>query len=203
MHSATLRLKNGVGLACSVFASLLFLALPARAQSTASPAQHVAVQSTSMPLPILEAIDHADGCCEAHINMAHLRVFADGRIEWDEKFAVNGKWQFPRKTSTATKKELKAVRWAVNSMSGLASIYSTPAAENNIDNDDWIEITGRSAKKTRNVTVAFGSSIDEANYASAPPGLKTLVCTIAIIRNSRTHEDSADLAWCSKYYVGY
>jgi hypothetical protein len=87
------------------------------------------------------------------------------------------------KNAGGDQKELKAVRWAVASMSGLAPTYGTAAARNNIDDDDWIEITGRDAKKTHKVIVAFGSYIDEKNYADAPPALKTVACTIQIIGN--------------------
>jgi hypothetical protein len=82
------------------FAPSLLLAGPARGQAAEAAR---ATQPASAP-PILEAIDRAAGCCETHINMAHLQVFADGRIEWDERTATAGKWQFIRKTPVATKK---------------------------------------------------------------------------------------------------
>lgn len=185
------------GLAFTLF---LLLAGPARGQAAESSR---AAQSASAQ-PVLEAIDRAAGCCETPIDMADLRVFADGKIEWDEMTATPfGKLEFVHKTSVATKKELKAVRWAVASMSGLSPSYVAAAAQGNIDNDDWIEITGRDAKRIRKVIVGFGNSIDEENYTDAPPALKTVVCTIAIIRQSRAHEPAPDTAWCRKYYVGY
>lgn len=192
-------------LCCAALTStVLLFAPPARCQSSASFSVPSANQHPPS-VPILEAIDHAEGCCEGYIHAVHLRVFAGGRIEWDQMdgLTTSRKLNFILRNSAATKKEMKAVRWAVASMSGLAPGYTGAAAYGNIDNNDWIEIIGRDAKEIHKVNVGFGSSIAEWNYANLPPGLKTVVCTIEIIRESRTHEATPDLSWCRKYYVGY
>jgi hypothetical protein len=165
--------------------------------------------------PILEAIDRANGCCEPHYTSVHLRVFENGRAEWDEPVPpafpddapadldrASGEKQFVRKTATLSKKELNAVSWAVRSMSLLEPKYRTPAADMNIDNDDWIEFSARDKKKSYKVTVAFGNPISEENYQDAPRALKTVVCSVEKIRLAHTKE-TKDMAWCTNYWMGW
>jgi len=166
------------------------------------------------PPPILEAVSRANGCCEAHYAEVRLRVFEDGRAEWDEPRPADTSSadagldqsgparEFVRKQAVLTKKELNAVNWAVHSMSLLQPKYRAPAADTNIDNDDWMEFSARDNKKTYKVSVAFGNLITEENYRGAPRALKTVVCNIEKIRLAHTHE-TGDLDWCANYWMGW
>jgi hypothetical protein len=71
--------------------------------------------------PILDARETSQGCCERRYNRTYLRVFADGTVEW-EAFDEQ-KQAFIAHQGTLSKKKLKSIQWAIDSMKGLKEFY--------------------------------------------------------------------------------
>ena len=157
-------------------------------------------QQNAAAAPILEARDISQGCCSGQYDRTYLRVFGDGTVEW-EAFDEHGK-VFVAHHETLSKKKLRAIQWAIDSMKGLKDFYVGKGAENNIDDDYRFAITGRRGVKIYKTEIGFGLPVSEENYSGQPSPLRTVVCNIAETRSELAHE-KADLEFCKKYYVGW
>ncbi len=157
-------------------------------------------QESKVTAPILEARDIAGGCCDIHHDRTYLRVFADGRVEWDE---IDFKTQrsVPHQ-SILSKKQLNAVRWAVDNLKGLDKIYTANYAQGNIDSMFSFRITASGSGRDYHTDISFGLPVSAENYAALPTRVRTVVCNIAIPRSQLAGEKT-DLTFCKKYYVGW
>src|SRR5215469_3265184 len=104
----------------AIFLSLCVFALRGQAQHKADDE------------PILEARDSSGGCCSLRYDRTYLRVFADGRVEWEvfdeqaKPSLVEGTnvWTaFIAHKETLSKKKLKSIQWAIENMKGLKEFY--------------------------------------------------------------------------------
>lgn len=150
--------------------------------------------------PILEAREISGGCCQPNRDTTYLRVFSDGKVEWDEFNSANKSYVVHR--AVLSKKQIRAVRWAVDNMKGLASYYTAKDAEGNIDSEYTFTIMGRKKDRTYRTEVFFGLPVDAENYSKLPTPLRTVACSVSVTRSQLTNE-KADLEFCRKYYVGW
>ena len=168
--------------------------------SLSSFAPPIAAQQATSSSSILDARDISEGCCDSHYNRTYLRVFADGRAEW-EAFDEQEK-AFIVHQGILPKKKLKAIQWAVDNMRGLEKRYDGKAGENNIDSWYRFAITGKREDKTYHTDIIFGLPVTGKNYSGLPGSLRTVVCNFAMTRSELANE-TADLEFCRKYYVGW
>jgi hypothetical protein len=159
----------------------------------------VAPQS-KVPKPILEARDIQGGCCEAHHDLTYHPVFADGKVEWDEPDSKTQR--SVARQSVLSKKQLKAVRWAIDNMKGLARSYEANGAKGNIDSELSFVITASEGGRDYHTDRSFGLPVDAENYSDLPTQVRTVACNIAVPRSDLGLE-TLDLAFCRKYYVGW
>ena len=152
--------------------------------------------------PILEAREISGGCCQPNRNSTYLRVFSDGKVEWDE--FDDAKKDYVTHHAVLSKKQMRAVQWALDNMKGLASHYTAKEAEGNIDSEYNFTVMGRRKDKTYRTEIFVGLSVDADNYSQLPAPLRTVACSVAIMRNQLTNEKADfDLGFCRKYYAGW
>lgn len=157
-------------------------------------------QKTSVPKPILEARDIQSGCCDTHHDLTYLRVFADGKVEWDE---IDLKTQRPvAHQSALSRKQLKSVRWAIDSMKESAKSYTANRAKANIDSELSFVISASEGGRDYHMEIFFGLPVDAENYSELPTPVRTVACNVAILRSDLLGE-KMDLTFCRKYYVGW
>ncbi len=150
--------------------------------------------------PILEAREVSGGCCQPSRDTTYLRVFSDGRAEWDV-YDEKQKSYVTHQT-LVSKKQMRAVKWAIRNMKGLGKSYTGKYAAGNIDSYYSFQITTYDRGKTYETDVFFGLEVDSENYSELPVSLRTVACNVAITRSRLAHEE-ADLNFCRKYYVGW
>lgn len=150
--------------------------------------------------PILEARDISGGCCQPNYDSTYLRVFSDGKVEWDE-FDSATRSYVPHK-AVLSKKQMKAVQWAILNMKGLASFYTGAYAKGNIDSQYSFAITGRKNGNIYHIDIFFGLDVDADNYSDLPARVRSVACNVAVTRSQLTNE-KVDLDFCRKYYVGW
>jgi len=177
--------QKGAG---AILLLLCVFGLPCEAQRNADPAA------------ILDARDISEGCCDSHYNRTYLRVFADGKVEWDALDPLTNKSVGHQ--GTLSKKKVKAIQWAIDNMKGLDKRYDGKAGENNIDSWYRFAITGKQLNKTYHTDIVFGLPVSGKNYSGLPDRVRTVVCNIAVTRSELANE-KADLEFCRKYYVGW
>ncbi|HXT87484.1 MAG TPA: hypothetical protein VN745_10710 [Verrucomicrobiae bacterium] len=157
-------------------------------------------QRKPVEMPILEARDISAGCCDTHFNLTYLRVFADGKVEWQQfegenRIVASHHGRLPAR-------KLKAVERAVDSMKGLKEFYAGKSAENNIDSWFHLDITGRRRNKTYHTDIAFAFPVNGKNYADLPDIVRTVACNVAVTR-SELAKEKMDVEMCRRYYVGW
>jgi hypothetical protein len=150
--------------------------------------------------PILEARDISGGCCQPSRDTNYLRVFSDGKVEWEE--FDYAKKSYVAHQAVLSKKQMRAIKWAVDNMKDLAGSYTGQYAKGNIDSFYSFAITGRKNDKTYRTDIFFGLSVDGDNYSELPTPLRNVACNVSITRSQLTNE-KADLEFCRKYYVGW
>jgi hypothetical protein len=79
--------------------------------------------------PILEARDISGGCCQPSRDTTYLRVFPDGKAEWDE--FNEAKKSYVAHQAVLSKKQMRAVKWAIDNMKDCqAPTQENPPREN-------------------------------------------------------------------------
>ena len=150
--------------------------------------------------PILEARDFSGGCCQPNRDTTYLRVFPDGKVEWDE--FDEAEKSYVAHQAVLSKKQMRAIKWAIDNMKDLASSYTGQYAKGNIDSFYSFAIIGRKNDKTYRTDIFFGLSVDGDNYSKLPTPLRNVACNVSVTRSQLTNE-KADLDFCRKYYVGW
>jgi hypothetical protein len=140
--------QKGAG---AIFLLLCIFALPGEAQRNARAA------------PILDVRDISQGCRSGRYDRTYLRVFGDGRVEW-EAFDEHEK-AFIVRQETLSNKKLNAIQWSIDTMKGLKDCYVGKGAENNIDDGYRFAITGRRGDKTYKTEIGFGLAVSGENYS--------------------------------------
>ena len=150
--------------------------------------------------PILEARDISGGCCQLSRDTTYLRVFPDGKAEWDE--FNEAKKSYVAHQAVLSKKQMRAVKWAIDNMKDLLGSYTGKSAEGNIDSFYSFAITARKNDKTYRTEIFFGLPVDADNYSKLPTPLRNVACNVSVTRGQLTNE-KPDLEFCRKYYVGW
>jgi len=152
--------------------------------------------------PILEAREISGGCCQSNRNTTYLRVFSDGKAEWDE--FDNSTKSYSAHQTVLSKKQMRAIRWAVDNMKGLASFYSGRYAKGNIDSEYTFSIMGSKKGTNYQTEIFFGLAVDAENYSELPVPVRTVACNVSVTKGQLTNDTTDfDLEFCRKYYVGW
>jgi hypothetical protein len=152
--------------------------------------------------PILEAREISGGCCQSDRNTTYLRVFSDGKAEWDE--FDYAKKSYVAHQAVLSKKQMRAIQWAVDNMKGLASFYSGKYAKGNIDSEYTFSIMGRKKDTNYRTEIFFGLAVDAENYSELPARVRAVACNVSVTRGQLTNETTDfDSEFCRKYYVGW
>ena len=150
--------------------------------------------------PILEAREISGGCCQPSHDSTYLRVFPNGRAEWDQ-YDPAKKLYVPHH-AVLSRKQLRAVKWAIESMRNLAKSYTGEYAKGNIDSFYSFAITGSEKDRTYQTEIFFGLPVDAENYSELRVPVRTLACNVSVVRTRLANEE-ADLEFCKMYYVGW
>jgi hypothetical protein len=150
--------------------------------------------------PILEAREVSGGCCQADSDTTILRVFSDGKVEWDE--FDDAKHSYVARQGVLSNKQMRAIQWAIDNMKGLRDFYRGKNTEGNIDSNDSFTILARKKGKTYRTEIFFGLPVDVDNYSKLPASVRSVACNVTVTRSQLTHEKIDDLEFCRKYSVG-
>jgi hypothetical protein len=156
-------------------------------------------QQSKVPKPLLDARYIQSGCCSRNSDFTYLRVFADGKVEWDEEDLKTH--SFVAHQGALSGKQLNAVQWAIDRMKGLAKNYTANGAKRNIDDMLSFAITAREGGRDYHTEIFFGLPVDAENYSELRTPVRAVACTLTILRSDLSHE-KMDLTFCRKYFVG-
>lgn len=157
-------------------------------------------QAKESGAPILEAREISGGCCQPSYDHTYLRVFPNGRAEWEQYDPAKNRYVLHH--AVLSRKQLRAVDWAIASMKNLAKSYTAESAKGNIDSFYSFAITGSEKGKTYQTEIFFGLPVDAENYSELRVPVRTLACNVSVVRTRLANEE-ADLEFCKKYYVGW